>query len=192
MDDKLIEDNTDFLIKFTLENLELLKKLKIQLDQEISRLYELAKQKKQSIQHLQEKSKHNYSKIKNRNDFKNLIQHALLEKYIDEILNRFMFRIDTMILQYNLSEKYSKIINPVEINARSVYLTIKEQKNYSTKEMLELQELLKEVNAPLVELVKQYNEKISQINASKVLIEKITLEEVTNEYIDFFLLDDKG
>ncbi|QIA70579.1 hypothetical protein GL981_03880 [Spiroplasma citri] len=58
--------------------------------------------------------------------------------------------------------------------------------------MLELQELLKEVNAPLVELVKQYNEKISQINASKVLIEKITLEEVTNEYIDFFLLDDKG
>ncbi|QIA70580.1 hypothetical protein GL981_03885 [Spiroplasma citri] len=128
MDDKLIEDNTDFLIKFTLENLELLKKLKIQLDQEISHLYELAKQKKQSIQHLQEKSKHNYSKIKNRNDFKNLIQHALLEKYIDEILNRFMFRIDTMILQYNLSEKYSKIINPVEINARSVYLTIKEQK----------------------------------------------------------------
>lgn len=192
MDDKLIEDNTDFLVKFTLENLELLKKLKIQLDQEISHLYELAKQKKQSIQHLQEKSKHNYSKIKNRNDFKNLIQHALLEKYIDEILNRFMFRIDTMILQYNLSEKYSKIINPVEINARSVYLTIKEQKNYSTKEMLELQELLKEVNAPLVELVKQYNEKISQINASKVLIEKITLEEVTNEYIDFFLLDDKG
>ncbi len=103
-----------------------------------------------------------------------------------------MFRIDTMILQYNLSEKYNKIINPVEINARSVYLTIKEQKNYSTKEMLELQELLKEVNASLVELVKQYNEKISQINASKVLIEKITLEEVTNEYIDFFLLDDKG
>ncbi len=103
-----------------------------------------------------------------------------------------MFRIDTMILQYNLSEKYSKIINQVEINARSVYLTIKEQKNNSTKEMLELQELLKEVNTPLVELVKQYNEKISQINASKVLIEKITLEEVTNEYIDFFLLDDKG
>ncbi|ALA98162.1 hypothetical protein SKUN_001289 [Spiroplasma kunkelii CR2-3x] len=58
--------------------------------------------------------------------------------------------------------------------------------------MLELQELLKEVNAPLFELVKQYNEKIIQINASKVLIEKITLEEVTNEYIDFFLLDDKG
>ncbi|WP_348734887.1 hypothetical protein [Spiroplasma endosymbiont of Ammophila pubescens] len=47
MDDKLIEDNTDFLVKFTLENLELLKKLKIQLDQEISHLYELAKQKKQ-------------------------------------------------------------------------------------------------------------------------------------------------
>ncbi|AXF96500.1 hypothetical protein [Spiroplasma phoeniceum] len=58
--------------------------------------------------------------------------------------------------------------------------------------MLELQELLKEVNAPLVELVKQYNEKISKINASKVLIKKIILEEVTNEYIDFFLLDDKG
>lgn len=58
--------------------------------------------------------------------------------------------------------------------------------------MLELQELLKEVNAPLVKLVKQYNENLAQINASKVLVKKIRLEEVTNEYIDFFLLDNEG
>lgn len=58
--------------------------------------------------------------------------------------------------------------------------------------MLELQELLKEVNAPFVKLVKQYNENLAQINASKVLVEKIRLEEVTNEYIDFFLLDNEG
>ncbi|KAF0851408.1 MAG: hypothetical protein EIB84_00095 (plasmid) [Spiroplasma poulsonii] len=73
-----------------------------------------------------------------------------------------------------------------------MYLKIKEPQRYSTKEMLELQELLKEVNAPLVKLVKQYNENLAQINASKVLVEKIRLEEVTNEYIDFFLLDNEG
>lgn len=32
MDDKLIVDNTDFLLKFTLENLDILKKLKNKLD----------------------------------------------------------------------------------------------------------------------------------------------------------------
>ncbi|KAF0851407.1 hypothetical protein MSROBK_008320 [Spiroplasma poulsonii] len=32
MDDKLIVDNTDFLLKFTLENLDILKKLKTKLD----------------------------------------------------------------------------------------------------------------------------------------------------------------
>lgn len=73
-----------------------------------------------------------------------------------------------------------------------MYLKIKEPQRYSTKEMLELQELLKEVTAPLVKLVKQYNENLAQINASKVLVEKIRLEEVTNEYIDFFLLDNEG
>lgn len=41
-------------------------------------------------------------------------------------------------------------------------------------------------------MVKQYNENLAQINASKVLIDKITLEEVTNEYIDFFLLDNEN
>ncbi|WP_255516867.1 MULTISPECIES: hypothetical protein [unclassified Spiroplasma] len=44
----------------------------------------------------------------------------------------------------------------------------------------------------MVKLVKQYNENLAQINASKVLVEKIRLEEVTNEYIDFFLLDNEG
>lgn len=58
--------------------------------------------------------------------------------------------------------------------------------------MLELQDLLKEVNVPLIKLVKQYNENLAQINASKVLVEKIRLEEITNEYIDFFLLDNEG
>lgn len=46
MDDKLILDNTDFLLKFTLENLDILKKLKTKLDQEVVNLYDLTSQKK--------------------------------------------------------------------------------------------------------------------------------------------------
>ncbi len=61
MDDKLIMDNTDFLLKFTLENLDILKKLKTRLDQEVNNLYDLANQKKQSVQHLLGKSKHSHS-----------------------------------------------------------------------------------------------------------------------------------
>ncbi|WP_425379476.1 hypothetical protein [Spiroplasma endosymbiont of Stenodema calcarata] len=191
MDDKLIVDNTDFLLKFTLENLNILKNIKIKLDQEVINLYEFAKQKKQSVQHLWEKSKQkDHIKIKNRMELENLIQHSLLEKYVDGILTRFEFRIDTIVRQYNPAEKFVNIINSAEINAKNLYLKIKEPQRYSTKEMLELQELLKEVNAPLVALVKQYNEILTQLHASKVLIEKITLEEVTIEYIDFFLLDD--
>ncbi|WHQ36467.1 hypothetical protein [Spiroplasma sp. SV19] len=192
MDDKLIVDNTDFLLKFTLENLDILKKLKTKLDQEVVNLYDLASQKKQSVQHLLVKSKHNHSKIKSRSEFENLIQHALLEKYVEGILTRFEFRIDTIARQYNPKEKFVNVVNPAEVNAKNLYVKIKDPQRYSTKEMLELQELLKEVNAPLVGLVKQYNENLAQINASKVLVEKITLEEIINEYIDFFLLDDEG
>ncbi|WP_424525815.1 hypothetical protein [Spiroplasma endosymbiont of Glossina fuscipes fuscipes] len=101
-----------------------------------------------------------------------------MEKYVEGILTRFEFRINTIVRQYNLKEKYVSVVNPAEVNAKNLYLKIKEPQRYSTKEMLELQELLKEVNVPLVGLVKQYNENLAQINASKV--------------IDFFLLDDEG
>lgn len=90
MDDKLIVDNTDFLLKFTLENLDILKKLKTKLDQEVINLYDLANQKKQSVQHLWGKAKNNnHNKIKSRSEFENLIQHSLLEKYVAGILTRF-------------------------------------------------------------------------------------------------------
>ncbi|MBH8623028.1 hypothetical protein [Spiroplasma sp. hyd1] len=138
MDDKLIVDNTDFLLKFTLENLDILKKLKTKLDQEVINLYDLANQKKQSIQHLWGKTKNNHNKIKNRSELENLIQHSLLEKYVAGILTRFEFRIDTIVRQYNPKEKYVSVVNPAEVNAKNLYLKIKEPQRYSTKEMLEL------------------------------------------------------
>ncbi|WP_419335175.1 hypothetical protein [Spiroplasma endosymbiont of Sarcophaga variegata] len=54
------------------------------------------------------------------------------------ISSRVFDKIKAIVRQYNPKEKYVSVVNPAEVNAKNLYLKIKEPQRYSTKEMLEL------------------------------------------------------